>query len=378
MSVLEQASLVAIPSGYKASKLYSVVPSTGAGDLTFSRSTTATRVNESGLIETVAINTPRLDFTGGGCGKYLFEPQRTNTIPYSNDFSKYTESAITQQAGFLSPDGGNNATKISGTIGSSFLYYSGVASESGSRSIWARTVSGTGIANLTSHNSNTNNSFTITEEWQRFELTSSNSTGASSFYAVDFRGTTNLSEIILFQAQNEDADYVTSNIFTDGSTVTRTADTSSTSGLSSVINSVEGVFMVGIAALANSGGNRIISLSDGSSNSRLIIYYDSTANKVLVYCRFNGGNQAIMNYTITDATVLHKVAVRYRENDYSLWINGVERDTDTLGLTFTANTLDTFSTADGDTTGSPFFGKISEIVLADYLTDTQMAALTTI
>jgi hypothetical protein len=48
----DKASLVMIPSGVKESKLYSVKPTDGSGDFTFSRGTdTATRVNASGLIE---------------------------------------------------------------------------------------------------------------------------------------------------------------------------------------------------------------------------------------------------------------------------------------------------------------------------------------
>lgn len=51
----DKASLVMIPSGYKDDKLYSVKPTDGSGDFTFSRdgsgASPATRVNASGLIE---------------------------------------------------------------------------------------------------------------------------------------------------------------------------------------------------------------------------------------------------------------------------------------------------------------------------------------
>jgi hypothetical protein len=56
------ASLVVVPSGYKASKVYAQKPLTTDGQLTFSRASTATRVNASGLIETS--NVPRLDYLG--------------------------------------------------------------------------------------------------------------------------------------------------------------------------------------------------------------------------------------------------------------------------------------------------------------------------
>jgi hypothetical protein len=57
MSYFDDASLVMIPSGYKTSKVYSVKPTDGTGDLTFTRSNdTATRVASSGLIEKVRTN----------------------------------------------------------------------------------------------------------------------------------------------------------------------------------------------------------------------------------------------------------------------------------------------------------------------------------
>jgi hypothetical protein len=61
-------TLAMIPSGYKAGKVYSVLPVNGDGDFsTFTRAGQATRVNQSGFIETVDANIPRLDYTNGGC-----------------------------------------------------------------------------------------------------------------------------------------------------------------------------------------------------------------------------------------------------------------------------------------------------------------------
>ena len=79
MSLLTQASLVLTPNAVKASKLYSIIPSNGNGDMTVVRATTATRVNSSGLIESVATNVPRLNYDGA-CPSVLVEPQRTNRL----------------------------------------------------------------------------------------------------------------------------------------------------------------------------------------------------------------------------------------------------------------------------------------------------------
>ena len=53
MSLYKDASLVMIPSAYKDGKLYSIRPTDGSGDFTFSRGSNlaATRVDVNGLIE---------------------------------------------------------------------------------------------------------------------------------------------------------------------------------------------------------------------------------------------------------------------------------------------------------------------------------------
>ena len=87
----DDASLVMIPSGIKESKLYSIKPTDGSGDFTFSRGTdTATRVNASGLIE----------------------KERGNQLLQSNQFSNASwlkeigASVTSGQSGY---DGTNNA-----------------------------------------------------------------------------------------------------------------------------------------------------------------------------------------------------------------------------------------------------------------------------
>ena len=62
MSKYDKASLVHIPSGYKSGTLYNVLPNDADGDFDFTRASTATRVDENGLIETIATGTPRLNY----------------------------------------------------------------------------------------------------------------------------------------------------------------------------------------------------------------------------------------------------------------------------------------------------------------------------
>lgn len=49
--LLNKASLVMIPSGYKEDTVYSVVPTNGNGDLSFTRASNGTRINSAGLVE---------------------------------------------------------------------------------------------------------------------------------------------------------------------------------------------------------------------------------------------------------------------------------------------------------------------------------------
>ena len=389
MSVLDQASLVLIPSGYKASKLYSVVPTSGAGDLSFSRSTQATRINESGLIESVGVNVPRIDFTGGGCGKALLEPQRTNNLAYSNDF---TNAAYIKDAGVtigstseVSPSGDSDASRIDVT--NSGRIYNNTTSNTWSSSVFlkAGTFSYFELAGqkidlvLGTIVGDSNTIKNYGNGWYRcsIQVTTTRPFQVIAYPNSSYSSHTDSGNYYMAFAQEELGSYPTSYIPTAGSTVTRTADLSTTSGLSSVINSVEGVLYYKCQSLFDDLTNRIISISDGTANNSIIIKYSSTTQTILASVIVGSVAQCSMTYAVTDTTAIHGIAIRYKANDFSLWVDAVERDTDTSGSTFSAATLDTFS-CDNGAGGSPLYGKISDLVLAEYLTDTQMAALTTI
>jgi hypothetical protein len=97
MSFFSEASLAMIPSGYKTSKVYSALPITGDGDLTFSRSNdTATRVGPNGYIEKV----------------------RTNLLTYSNTFSDaaWNKNNLTLTSGQTDPNGGTTAFLLTSTV----------------------------------------------------------------------------------------------------------------------------------------------------------------------------------------------------------------------------------------------------------------------
>jgi len=87
--------------------------------ITFSRTTTATYVDEDGLIKIASADESRFDHDPetGECLGLLVEEQRSNLITYSEDFDTWTKpgtpaGASISQDVTISPDGSNTADKI--------------------------------------------------------------------------------------------------------------------------------------------------------------------------------------------------------------------------------------------------------------------------
>lgn len=99
MSLLDTASLIVTPNGYKEGKLYSVIPSDGSGDLSVTRATTATRVNSAGLVELVPYNLVQYseDFSNAAWSKYQLSITSNNTVAPDGTM---TADKITQTGAF--------------------------------------------------------------------------------------------------------------------------------------------------------------------------------------------------------------------------------------------------------------------------------------
>jgi hypothetical protein len=329
-------------------------------------------------------NIPRINYdSNGDNGHILLEPTSTNLITYSEDFEagSWTNESIgttpTLDGGYTAPDGSNSAYKISNANQDSFWYYPSVADSDYARTIWARTVSGTGTAQLTSHNSNTNNTFNLTETWQRFEVNSTTSSiGEQSFYAVDFRGSGTLTELLIWGAQLEDLPYATSYIPTlTGSQEVRATETATGAGSADLINSTEGVLYFEGAALAETyTSNSHISLSNGSTSNRLYFYYEQSGK--FGFAAFVGNVlQANIKY---DGIIANnsKVACKYKENDYALWVDGVEVGVDTSASVWSSGTFDRLN-FDGGDSNNDFYGKCKALaVFNEALSDSELNNLT--
>ena len=153
--------------------------------------------------------------------------------------------------------------------------------------------------------------------------------------------------------------------------VTRNQDIFTRDGIGSLINSTEGVLFVEMAALSNDLTNRSISLNDGTSSNRLLLYFSSASNQIAVV---STGFTGSINYAVSDETSFNKFAVRYKDNDVTLWVDGASR-----GTPITSATIPTFTALkfDSGAGASPFYGKVKQLqVYPTALTDEQLIELT--
>jgi len=339
------------------------------------------KIDNISIIEVIQSDIPRIDYTNG-CGELLLEPASTNLVTYSEDFSQWTfGGGITVESGYLAPDGSNSAYRVSGSGGA--LSFAASATQTQTRTIYAKTVSGTGQAHLCSYFGNTNNLFTITDQWQRFEVNGTTTpTGSATFYGVDFRGSTNLSEIIVWGAQLEDLTYATSYIpTTSGSTVTRAAETLNNAGNSDLINSTEGTLYLETKGLVDiPQASRYISLSkngETSFNNSLVIQQRNNGF-LRIYANDTGTVDIQFNVNV-DFTQNHKIAVVYKLNGYKLFIDGVAQNLFGTPTQAVFSGLDNLSFDLRGSSSSAWTGNIKCVaVFKEALSDTELASLTTI
>jgi len=247
------ASLVVVPSGYKSGKIYAQKPLTTDGQLTFTRASTATRVNASGLIETVASGVPRLDYLNSTCPKLLLEPQRTNVYTYSEQFDNaaWNKQSVTVSANAgTSPDGTANADKVIPSTSTAFqaLYHGTTTATSFTYGVFAKAAGYNYIVLLDQFSSVfTNVVFNLSagtcsaggkienygNGWYRCSVSAANAGAATAIptYAMSPDGTNvafagnGTSGVLLWGAQFESgAAYPTSYIKTEAAAVTRVAE----------------------------------------------------------------------------------------------------------------------------------------------------------
>ena len=380
---MAKPKLALIPAA-QGSKFYSVLPSDGVGDFDFARASAATRINKYGLIETVAssqsrLNYPLIDGVVKGCPHHLLEPSRTNYITQSIDLADWLSyvpsGTVTRTNDYsTSPDGLQKATRLQMSGGSSTQWtHLNVSNLATYASFYVKST-GSSSQNFRWfwNNGGGGQDFTATTEWQRFEVAVSQASSLPMGFTT--HSDLSASDILVWGVQSENGSYATSYIPTSGSTVTRVAETANGAGDASTFNDSEGVLMAEISALANDLTNRRITIDDGTGNNRIILGYYSASNSLLIDVASQGTAAYTKVAYVPDVTNFNKIALKYKENDFALWVNGFEIDVDLSGITpINLNNLK----FDGGSGAVPFYGNTKQIQYFDSaLNDSELETLT--
>ena len=326
------------------------------------------------------LNVPRLTYQngGGGCPSLLLEKQSTNVLTYSNTSDWGLSPTVTKTQNttdLLSPDGTNNATKVVSTAGTgdtsqgfsvpdgaaTFSFYGKVASGTKTLVIDVRNNSGT-VTSL---------SPVLTTEWQRFTLTNATAgTGSSGAVWIYPNGA---GTFYIYGAQVEVGSYATSLILTSGASATRVADACFKTGISSLIGQTEGVIFVDWNYENKQDSNGSIPLVINGSAGEAYIFV--TGGGTLLGELYNSGVQASITGGI-GAVGRKKIAFAYKQNDFALYMNGVQIGTDTSGTvgSMTAVTVGGYYASSYQANS----GINQAILFPTRLTNAELASLTTI
>ena len=228
----------------------------------FTRSTSGTRINKGGLIEVVTNNKPRIDFSNDAKGAFLLEPERSNLVQYSEDFTQSAwikgRSSVLSDL-IISPNGTQNADKLTEntdtgthelvnvqTVVSGSNYSLSVFIKSGSRTKASLVLAGTAFSSggngqvlydlsngtiISTSGGATSSIEDYGNGWYRCSINkvSANTSGVVALGLVDdnnnisYQGN-GTSGIYFYGAQLEQGSYATSYIPTQGSVVTRNQD----------------------------------------------------------------------------------------------------------------------------------------------------------
>ena len=375
-------SLLIVPYRSKTGKLYSQIPTSGAGDFTVTRNTTATRFNSAGAIESVASGIPRLDYytSGGtaGCPALLVEPAATNGILNSTDtrtswvcWSGFTSGAIDvigvsgtnltvavsgsnigagAGVGNLSRSSNNVALASGSTYTLSFLlkktgshtvggYYASITGAAAGDLGGGFDVSGSFSSGSIYNSAGTTNRIRRVEQWGTDVFRCSETfTMSASGTLTTFRvgPTTSVTsannpavgtQIGFAAPQIELGSVPTSFIPTTAASGSRSADVISVSGaVSGSIGQTEGTIYAEVD-LKNKGVSisRVIYLSDGTSNNEIRISHSvTTAGDLQIAIRLAGS--LVVNQTSPTAVYfgINKIAVGYKvgTNEVAMYVNG--------------------------------------------------------
>lgn len=336
--------------------------------ITFARTgATATVVNSSGLIETVASDTPRFDYNPVtlACRGLLIEESRSNIVKYSADFSSWTKNNVAVSVNsIVAPDGtlsGDTVTCNAGTAfhtitSQAFTPPSGIATsiyvKAGTHSIIQLFVGGTAtpyanfdLVNVTAAAfgggttaaiTNAGNGWyrcimvstlTVATTFQIAFVTSTSSARAESWDA------TGAETIYLWGGQAEAGAFPTSYIPTTTAAVTRNADVATMTGtnFSDWFNPTEGTLLCRASRFANTATfPAAFQIDDGTDSNRLTLEIRNTTGTVFGSSVVGGATQAGLGSAAVGTNVA-TLAFAYKQDSFAFSHNGAAVLTDTSG-----------------------------------------------
>lgn len=375
--------------------------------ITFTRASSATRVNSSGLIESVSSNVARFDYDPVtlACKGLLIEEARTNLLLRSEEFDNNaawskSRSTVTANA-TTSPDGTVNADKLvedttatnthrvyqqaskaASSLTRTFSVYLKASERTFSRITVADNIEGVtarvdidlsagtiGAATVSGGSTITSPSATISAAgsgWYRVTLTATfdatiTSPGAFVFVCNALGGVSytgdGSSGIFVWGAQWEDGSWATSYIPTTSATVTRAVDVPTITGtnFSSWFNQTAGT--IHVEARSPGSGTRVVwQADDNTANNRYTLYTSGTSLKFDVVS--GGVTQASLTLGTITANTKFKAAVAFAANDIAGVLNGGTVQTDASA---TLPTVDRMRLG-ADTTGNVLTEHIERLV----------------
>jgi len=348
---------------------------------------------------------PRIDYTDSLTSpSFLLEPQSTNLIPYSEGYSQWTwggnsnPNNTTRVDNQSSPDGGLNAslfTRNSGTSGwfspqnitvslNNTFTYSIFVKKNNSSTITLLNVSNSpqskvvydiDLNTFTTETNATGNSLNYGNGWYRismtFEHTNSGGTSAQIRHTLE-EG----KSMFVFGSQAEQKSFVTSYIPTSGSTATRAAETCNGAGNASTFNSTEGVLYAEIAYLSDTGTYRTISINDGSNDNMVAFENRPVSNQIKAFINVSGVSVMSSTQSLTNVKQFNKIAIKWKQDDFAWWVNGVQIYEDLSGSTFGSGVLNKLNFNNGDQ-NFPFEGNVKSVIaFKEALTDDELQQLT--
>ena len=296
----------------------------------------------------------------------LVEPSSVNLVTYSEDFSdsSWNKADVTVSAApVAAPDGTMTASHVVSTGSNAHLNALSIGGASThTQSIWARTVSGAGTCFFNYHGGTPT---TVTEQWQRFEVPSN----TAHMYAVNFRGTSTLTEIYIWGAQLETGSVATSYIPTSGGNAaarTRAADDLVISGsaFSSFYNQSEGTVYTEFEPRELSISNKTtLDFSNGTGTERILSLAYSSYH---VYVVDGGVEQAHLDGGTYTAGAVNRLAFSYKANNIQASVGGGSVVTDTLA---SIPTLDRLQIGASYANSSQLNGHIKRLIYWPYHSD---------